>query len=67
MRSTSPRREQTGTGPGNPHSIFVLVDSRAILKNLFHFYRNMEHTKDVVILVAEATPEEGGGIPVHVP
>lgn len=38
--------------------ICVIVDSRGVLKDLLHFYRNMEHTKDVVVLVAEATPED---------
>ncbi|WP_292729894.1 dihydrofolate reductase family protein [Methanoculleus sp.] len=28
------------------------------LKNLLHFYRTMEHTKDVVVLVSETTPED---------
>lgn len=38
--------------------ICVIVDSRGVLKGLLHFYRNMEHTKDVVVLVSETTPEE---------
>lgn len=38
--------------------VSVIVDSRGILKGLLHFYRNMEHTKDVVVLVSETTPEE---------
>ncbi|MFA7562283.1 MAG: dihydrofolate reductase family protein [Methanoculleus sp.] len=29
-----------------------------MFKGLLHFYRTMEHTKDVVILVSEATPED---------
>lgn len=29
-----------------------------MLKNLLHIYRNMEHTKDVVVRVPEATPED---------
>lgn len=38
--------------------ICVIVDSMGVLKGLLHFYRNMEHTKDVVVLVSETTPEE---------
>ncbi|HQD26936.1 MULTISPECIES: dihydrofolate reductase family protein [Methanoculleus] len=41
----------------DPRPIFVIVDSRGVLKDLLHFYRKMEHTKDVVVLVSEATPE----------
>ena len=51
-------RHRPGVRPDDPRPIFVLVDSTGVLKNLLHFYRNMEHTKDVVILVAEATPED---------
>jgi len=29
-----------------------------VLKDLLHFYRNLEHTKDVVVLVSETTPED---------
>lgn len=29
-----------------------------MLKDLLHFYRNLEHTKDVVVLVSETTPED---------
>jgi len=42
----------------DPRPVSVIVDSRGILKDLLHFYRNMEHTKDVIILVSEATPED---------
>ena len=28
------------------------------LKGLLHFYRSMEHTKDIVVLVSETTPED---------
>ncbi len=38
--------------------ISVFVDSRGVLKDLLHFYRNMEYTKDVVVLVSETTPED---------
>ncbi len=51
-------RHRPGVRPDDPRPIFVLVDSTGVLKNLLHFYRNMEHTKDVVILVAEAPPED---------
>lgn len=32
--------------------------ARGVLKDLLHFYRNLEHTKDVVVLVSETTPED---------
>ena len=42
------------------HAPFVIVDSGTELKDLLHFcYWKTEHTKDVVVLVAEATLEEG--------
>lgn len=42
------------------HAPFVIVDGRTELKDLLHFYYwKMEHTKDVVVLIAEATLEEG--------
>ncbi|PKL57194.1 MAG: 5-amino-6-(5-phosphoribosylamino)uracil reductase [Methanomicrobiales archaeon HGW-Methanomicrobiales-6] len=44
--------------PDDRRPLCVIVDSRGVLKNLLHFYRNMEHTKDVVILVSETTPED---------
>lgn len=44
--------------PNDRRPISVFVDSRGVLKNLLHFYRNMEHTKDVVVLVSETTPED---------
>lgn len=44
--------------PDDPRPVSVIVDSRGILKDLLHFYRNMEHTKDVIVLVAETTPED---------
>ncbi|WP_292518707.1 dihydrofolate reductase family protein [Methanoculleus sp.] len=44
--------------PDDPSPTSVIVDSRGVLKDLLHFYRNMEHTKDVVVLVSETTPED---------
>lgn len=44
--------------PDDPRPIGVFVDSRGVLKGLLHFYRQMEHIKDVVVLVSEATPED---------
>lgn len=29
-----------------------------MLKNLLHFYRNLEHIRDVVVLVSDATPKD---------
>ena len=53
-----PDRHRRDVRPDDPRPIFVIVDSRGVLQNLLHFYRNMEHTKDVVVLVAEATPDD---------
>lgn len=50
-------RHRPEVRPDDPRPISVIVDSRGILKDLLHFYRNMEHTKDVIILVSETTPE----------
>lgn len=44
--------------PDDPRPIGVFVDSRGVLKDLLHFYRQMEHIKDVVVLVSDATPED---------
>lgn len=55
---TEADRHRPEVRPDDPRPIFILVDSRGILKDLLHFYRNMEHTKDVVVLVSEATPED---------
>lgn len=55
---TEADRHRPEVRPDDPRPIFILVDSRGILKDLLHFYRNMEHTKDVVVLVSEATPVE---------
>ncbi|MDG6249776.1 dihydrofolate reductase family protein [Methanocalculus sp.] len=43
--------------PGDKRPIGVFVDSRGILHGLLHFYRQMEHIRDVVVLVSEATPD----------
>ncbi|KLK89104.1 5-amino-6-(5-phosphoribosylamino)uracil reductase [Methanoculleus sediminis] len=51
-------RHRPGVRPDDPRPVCVIVDSRGVLKNLLHFYRNMEHTKDVVVLVSETTPED---------
>ncbi|BBL67393.1 dihydrofolate reductase family protein [Methanoculleus chikugoensis] len=55
---TETDRHRPAVLPDDPRPISVIVDSRGILKDLLHFYRNMEHTKDVVVLVSEATPED---------
>jgi len=44
--------------PDDRRPLCVIVDSRGVLKDLLHFYRKMEHTRDVVVLVSEATPED---------
>lgn len=44
--------------PDDPRPLCVIVDSRGVLKDLLHFYRKMEHTKDVVVLISETTPED---------
>ena len=51
-------RHRPEVRPDDRRPICVIVDSRGVLNNLLHFYRNMEHTKDVVVLVSEATPED---------
>jgi 2,5-diamino-6-(ribosylamino)-4(3H)-pyrimidinone 5'-phosphate reductase len=50
-------RHRPEVRPDDPRPIGVFVDSRGVLKGLLHFYRNMEHIKDVVVLVSETTPE----------
>ncbi|HPM53758.1 MAG TPA: dihydrofolate reductase family protein [Methanoculleus sp.] len=49
-------RHRPAVRPDDPRPLRAIVDSRGVLKNLLHFYRNMEHTRDVVVLVSEATP-----------
>lgn len=41
----------------DPRPVGVFVDSRGALNGLLHFYRQMEHIKDVAVLVSETTPE----------
>ena len=55
---TEADRHRPEVRPDDPRPISVIVDSRGVLKDLLHFYRSMEHTKDVVVLVAETTPED---------
>jgi len=55
---TEADRHRPEVRPDDPRPVSVIVDSRGILKNLLHFYRSMEHTKDVIVLVSEATPED---------
>ena len=43
--------------PDDTRPIGVFVDSRGILHGLLHFYRQMEHIRDVVVFVSEATPD----------
>ncbi|MDV2481408.1 RibD family protein [Methanoculleus sp. Wushi-C6] len=51
-------RHRPEARPDDRRPICVIVDSRGVLKGLLHFYRNMEHTKDVVVLVSETTPSD---------
>ena len=55
---TEADRHRPAVLPDDPRPVSVIVDSRGVLKDLLHFYRNMEHTKDVIVLVSEATPED---------
>jgi len=55
---TEADRHRPDVRPDDRRPISVIVDSRGVLKGLLHFYRNMEHTKDVVVLVSETTPED---------
>jgi len=55
---TEAARHRPAVLPDDPRPVSVIVDSRGVLKDLLHFYRNMEHTKDVIVLVSEATPED---------
>ncbi|MDD4254848.1 MAG: dihydrofolate reductase family protein [Methanofollis sp.] len=50
--------QRPAVSPDDPRPIGVFVDSRGVLKGLLHFYRQMEHIKDVVVLVSEATPDD---------
>ncbi|MBT8506921.1 5-amino-6-(5-phosphoribosylamino)uracil reductase [Methanomicrobiaceae archaeon CYW5] len=44
--------------PDDTRPVTVIVDSRGVLHGLLHIYRRMEYTKDVIVLVSDATPEE---------
>jgi 2,5-diamino-6-(ribosylamino)-4(3H)-pyrimidinone 5'-phosphate reductase len=55
---TEADRHRPEMQPDDRRPLCVIVDSRGVLKDLLHFYRKMEHTKDVVVLVSEATPED---------
>ncbi|WP_067048799.1 dihydrofolate reductase family protein [Methanofollis ethanolicus] len=50
--------QRPAVSPDDPRPIGVFVDSRGVLKGLLHVYRQMEHIKDVVVLVSAATPED---------
>ncbi|ADN37227.1 5-amino-6-(5-phosphoribosylamino)uracilreductase [Methanolacinia petrolearia DSM 11571] len=44
--------------PGDTRPVSVIVDSRGKLKGLLHIYRNLEHVRDVIVLVSETTPAD---------
>lgn len=44
--------------PDDTRPVTVIVDSRGLLHGLLHIYRRMEYTRDVIVLVSDATPEE---------
>ncbi len=44
--------------PDDPRPVSVIVDSRGALNGLLHIYRRMEYTKDVIVLVSDATPKD---------
>lgn len=44
--------------PDDPRPVSVIVDSRGLLHGLLHIYRRMEYTRDVIVLVSDATPEK---------
>lgn len=54
---TPDERKRPAVRPDDPRPVGVFVDSRGALNGLLHFYRGMEHLKDVVVLVSETTPE----------
>ncbi|WP_048148601.1 dihydrofolate reductase family protein [Methanolacinia paynteri] len=43
---------------GDTRPVSVIVDSHGKLKGLLHIYRNLEHVRDVIILVSETTPAD---------
>lgn len=49
-------RKKRPAGPGETRPWLVVVDSRGRLSPVLHFYRRMEYTRDVIVLVAEETP-----------
>ncbi|MDN7024562.1 5-amino-6-(5-phosphoribosylamino)uracil reductase [Methanoculleus sp. FWC-SCC1] len=55
---TAADRHRPAVRADDPRPIGVFVDSRGVLNGLLHFYRNLEHIKDVVVLVSETTPED---------
>jgi 2,5-diamino-6-(ribosylamino)-4(3H)-pyrimidinone 5'-phosphate reductase len=42
--------------PGETRPWLVVVDSRGTLSSVLHFYRRMEYTRDVIVLVSDETP-----------
>lgn len=44
--------------PGDPRPLWVIVDSRGILKGTLHFWRKMEYIRDIVVLTSGSTPRE---------
>lgn len=43
--------------PDETRPWWVVVDSRGRLARVLHFYRRMEYTRDIIVLVSEKTPE----------
>jgi 2,5-diamino-6-(ribosylamino)-4(3H)-pyrimidinone 5'-phosphate reductase len=50
-------RHRPPQSPEDARPIGVFVDSRGVLHGLLHFYRRLEHIRDVVVLVSGTTPE----------
>lgn len=44
--------------PGDTRPVSVMVDSSGKLKGLLHIYRNLEHIRDVFVIVSETTPAD---------
>lgn len=42
----------------DPRPVGVFVDSMGLLIKRLHFYRRLEHIKDVIVMVSENSPEE---------
>lgn len=51
-------RKKKQVVPGETRPWLVVVDSRGRLSPMLHFYRRMEYTRDVIVLVAEETPSQ---------